>query len=91
MCFLLNDKTSTIKMADYVSAFAFTSVGVSAPLLSAGQKVCEKCGGRVIILIPSQSGMCFLFCGLCQTESGDVWSDEAAGAAGRVKDSVIRH
>lgn len=58
-------------MADYISAFAFTSVCVCAHLLSAGQKVCEgvkSVGGLSIIFTP-QSGMCILFVAFCQIDS----------------------
>lgn len=54
------DKQHGIKMAALISAFAFTSVCVSARLLSAGQKVCEKWGRGVIIFFTPQTGMCLL-------------------------------
>lgn len=80
-------------MAALISAFAFTSVCVSARLLSAGQKVCEKWGRGVIIFFTPQSGMCLLLAAFFfQIKSFcNYWSGEAVGAAGRVKDSVIRH
>ena len=83
-----------IKIADSISALAFTSVCVSAHIYSAGQKVyyCVKNGGGVTIFLTLQSGLCPLFVAFCQIKSfGNYWSDEAVGAAGRVKDSVIRH
>lgn len=67
------NNTFEIKMADSNSAFAFTSVCVSAHLLSAGQKVCvcvknvEE--GRVIILFPHSQGCAYCFMAICQIQS----------------------
>lgn len=71
-------------MADSISALAFTSVCVSVHLLSAPRKVNNPHDQGMGLLF---TAFLFLFLNCCY----NYWSNEAVGAAGRVKDSVIRH
>lgn len=73
------------KVADSISALAFTSVCVSVHLLSAPQKVNNPHDQGMGLLFTAF--FFFLFLNCCY----NYWSNEAVGAAGRVKDSVIRH
>lgn len=74
-----------VKVADSISALAFTSVCVSVHLLSAPQKVNNSHNQGMGLLFTAFFLFFFLNC--CY----NYWSNEAVGAAGRVKDSVIRH